>query len=100
MRPPRAILTVPTGLSLDVADLLMVQAWAEFHDLRMTIDLDRRTATDEYEEIVTLRDAGDRTRHWMIWRSAEGIVVQPRAGRPMVFAMMASALDLLIPAAD
>lgn len=100
MLPPRATLTLPAGLSLEVPDLLMLRAWAEFHDLRMKIDLDITNGAEEYEEIVTLSGIFDRTRRWMIWRSAEGIVVQPHLGRPMTFDMMAAALDLLIPAAD
>ena len=100
MHLPHTTLPVPTGLSFEVPDLLMLRAWAEFHDLRMTIDLDTFTGTEEYEEIVNLSEAGSPHHRWMIWRSADGIVVQPRLGRPMLFDMMADALDLLIPAAE
>jgi hypothetical protein len=101
MFPPRIRLTGrPTGLAFDVSDLLMLRAWAEFHDLRMTIDLDIATDTEEYEEIVNIADAGVNYRRWLIWRSADGIVVQPRLGRQMLFDAMVEALDMLIPAVD
>ncbi len=101
MLPPRIRLTArPTGLAFNVSDLLMLGAWAEFHHLRMTIDLDITTETEEFEEIVNILDVGADYRRWMIWRSADGIVVQPRLGRPMLFDAMADALELLIPASD
>ena len=78
----------------------MLRAWAEFHELRMTIELDVYTGSDEYEEMVSLCQAGSNFRRWMVWRSRDGIVVQPMMGRPMLFDVMADALDLMIPAAD
>jgi hypothetical protein len=101
MLPPRTKLNRrPTGLAFNVADLLVLRAWSDFHELRMTIDLDIVTDTEEYEEIVNILDAGADYRRWMLWRSADGIVVQPRLGRPMLFDAVADALELLIPAAD
>ncbi|HVY16390.1 MAG TPA: hypothetical protein VHB27_14285 [Rhodopila sp.] len=100
MNLPHMSVATPTGLSFEVPDLLMVGAWAEFHGLKMTIDLDIHTGTEEYEEIVNIIAPGTRHNRWMIWRSAEGIVVQPRMGRPMLFDVMTDALDLLIPASE
>jgi hypothetical protein len=97
---PNATATAPTGLSFEVPDLLMLRAWAEFHELRMTIELDVFTGVDEYEEIVSLSLRGSNFRRWMLWRSHEGVVVQPMMGRPMLFDRMADALELLIPAED
>jgi len=97
---PRTSAIVPTGLSFAIPDLLMVQAWADYHDLRMEIELDGFAGTDEYEEIICLSHRDGTYRRWMIWRSRDGIVVQPMIGRPMLFDMMASALEMLIPVAD
>jgi hypothetical protein len=41
---------VPAGLSFEVADLILLQSWAEFHDLRMVVELDHCGADGEYEE--------------------------------------------------
>ncbi len=100
MHLPRSTLTPPTGFSFDVPDLLMLHAWAEYHHLRMRIDLDIFTDGEEYEEVVTLSESHDQYQRWIIWRSTEGIVVQPSIGRRVLFEAMADALDLLIPAAD
>jgi hypothetical protein len=97
---PRTFVTTPTGLSFDVPDLLMLQGWAAFHDLRMTIELDLCVEGDEYEELLGLYDANRAFRRWMIWRSCDGIVVQPAMGRTMLFDTMADVLEILIPVRD
>jgi hypothetical protein len=97
---PRTSVTTPTGLSFDVPDLLMLRAWADFHDLRMTIELDLCVDADEYEELLGLYDADRAFRRWMIWRSCDGIVVQPAMKRTMLFDTMADVLESLIPVQD
>jgi hypothetical protein len=87
----------PKGLSFAVPDLLMIQAWSDFHDLVMRIDLDTVADDDHYDEIISLSPSRGNLRRWMVWRSRDGIVVQPMMGRPMLFDAMADALDVLIP---
>ncbi len=91
---------IPTGLSFNIPDLLMLQGWADFHDLRMAIDLDVCADGDEYEELLGLYDKRRVFRRWMIWRSCDGIVVQPAMGRRMLFDVMGDALEFLIPPGD
>lgn len=100
MQLPRATVKIPTGLSFDIPDLLMLQGWANYHDLRLAIDLDICVDDDEYEELIGLYDGNRAFRRWMIWRSGDGIVVQPAMKRTMMFDTMAAALDGLIPARD
>ena len=100
MQLPRTTVKTPTGLSFEIPDLMMLQAWAEFHDLRMNIELDVCAERDEYEELVGLYDKTRAFRRWMLWRSCDGIVVQPAMGRTMVFDYMVDVLDILIPAQD
>jgi hypothetical protein len=97
---PRTTIKTPTGLSFDIPDLLLVGAWADFHGLRMKIDLDAAAEGDEYEEVLGLYYGASEYRRWMIWRSCDGVVVQPMMGRPMLFDTMAIALEVLIPARD
>lgn len=97
---PRASVKVPTGLSFDVPDLLLLLGWVDYHDLRLAIDLDVSADGDEYEELLGLYDKDRAFRRWMIWRSCDGIVVQPAMGHTMLFDYMADALDVLIPSAD
>ncbi len=100
MQLPRAFVRSPTGFSFEIPDLLMLGGWAEFHELRMVIDLDVCADGDEYEEFVGIYDRGCAFRRWMIWRSCDGIVVQPAMGHPRLFDCMAEALEILIPARD
>jgi hypothetical protein len=97
---PRTTVKIPTGLSFDIPELLMVQGWADYHDLRMTIELDVLAGADEYEEVLGLFYGTSVFRRWMMWRTADGIVVQPMMGRPMLFDVMSDALETLIPAQD
>jgi len=89
-----------TGLSFEVADLMLAQAWADFHELRMEIELDCAAGLDEYEEMVGLFARHTGFRRWMVWRSCDGIVVQPMVGRAMLFDSVAEALEDLIPLRD
>jgi hypothetical protein len=100
MQLPRTTIKTPTGLSFDIPDLLLVGAWADFHGLRMKIDLDAAAEGDEYEEVLGLYYGASEYRRWMIWRSCDEVVVQPMMGRPMLFDTMAIALEVLIPARD
>jgi hypothetical protein len=100
MQLPNRSITLPTGLSFDIPDLVLLKGWAEFHELRMGIELDVCVDNDEYEELVGLYDGSCAFRRWMLWRSHEGIVVQPTLGRTMLFDTMADALEFLIPQGD
>ncbi len=97
---PRTSVQTPTGLSFEIPDLLMAQAWADYHNLRMTIDLDAASERDEFEELVRLSYGASAHPRWTIWRSADGIIVQPTMGRTMMFDRMSVALEVLIPARD
>ena len=88
------------GLSFDIPDLLMLLAWAEFHDLRMIVELDTVIEGQAFEETVALCHPVSLYRLWVLWRSRDGIRVRPSMGREMMFDVVADALDLLIPAMD
>jgi hypothetical protein len=100
MQAPRTTAKPPTGLSFEIPDLLMLQAWMDFHDLRMEIDLDVVTDGEEYEELLGLYDRNRAVRQWRLWRTRVGMMVQPAMGPPMRFDSMVDVLDLLIPARD
>jgi hypothetical protein len=97
MQLPRTSVRLPTGFSFDVPDLVMLRGWSEFHELRMTVEIDVCADGDEYEELLGLYDRTRAFRRWMIWRSSDGIVVQPAMGHKMLFDRMADALETLIP---
>jgi hypothetical protein len=86
----------PTGLSFDIADLILLQGWAEFHDLRMVVELDHWVEGDEYEEVVGFYTRGSPLRRWILWRLASEVVVQPLISRCRRFGSVADALESLI----
>lgn len=98
MPNPRLAVHSPTGLSFELADLLLAQAWSEFHELRMTVELDYYTDGDEFEEVLEFFTPNSIFRRWMLWRAADGIVVQHMVGRSLHFHTVAEALEHLIPA--
>ena len=100
MQLRRLSVRMPTGLSFDVPDLVLARAWADFHELRMEMELDCSAEGDEYEEMIGLFERLTGFRRWSVWRSCDGIVAQPMVGRPMMFDSVAEALETLIPARD
>ncbi|MBN8928140.1 MAG: hypothetical protein BGO51_22525 [Rhodospirillales bacterium 69-11] len=95
---PKHARVLPTGLAFDLPDLFMAQGWAEFHGLRLVVELDGCTDGEEYEEVLAFYPPNSAFRRWMMWRSAKGIVVQPMMGRTRRFDSVAEALEHLIPA--
>ena len=91
--------TPPTGLSFDISDLILLQGWAEFHDVRMVVELDHSVEGDEYEEVVALYSNDRMLRRWILWRSASEVVAQPLLGRARHFGSVAEALEGLIASA-
>jgi len=85
----------PARLAFEVADLILLQSWAEFHELRMVVELDHRDTDGEYEEIIAVYAKDSRLR-WLLWRSGE-IVVQPLIGRAVHYLSVAEAIESLSP---
>jgi hypothetical protein len=86
----------PTGLSFDISDLVLMQGWAEYHDVRMAVELDHCIEGEEYEEVVGFYTADSPLRRWILWRAAGEAVVQPLIGRSRRFPSVAEALDSLM----
>jgi len=97
-RPPPLLTALPMGLAFELADLVMVQGWSEFHALRMVVELDYSAEGEEYEEVLALYPQNSAFRRWMVWRGTSDVVVQPMMGRAQHFASVADALEHLIPA--
>ena len=96
MHRPSIEPAVPVGLAFEVADLILLQSWAAFHELQMVIELDHCGAEGEYEEMVALYARGDRLLRWLLWRAGE-IIVQPLIGRRIHCLSVAEAIKVLSP---
>ena len=79
------------GIAFDTDDLALLQAWADIHGMRMAVELDHCVDGREYEEIVVIYAKSSRHRRWNLWRSWDGVVVQPFIGRSMRFASVTDA---------
>ena len=89
---------LPTGLAFEIADLMLLQGWADFHDVQMVVELDHCVEGEEYEEVIAFYGHDSQLRRWILWRASGEIVVQPLIGRSCRFCSVADALESLIPA--
>ena len=98
MQTPQISPSAPTGLSFEIADLMLLQGWADFHTVQMVVELDHCVEGEEYEEVVAFYGQDSQLRRWILWRAEGEIVVQPLIGRSCRFVTVADALDSLMPA--
>lgn len=87
----------PVGIAFQVPELLMLAAWAEFHELRLVIELDHCVDGEEYEEVAVLYLPGSRLRQWMLWRAPDGVVVEPKSAAAFRVGNIADLFQRLVP---
>ena len=63
MKSHRINPNVPTGLAFEIADLMLLQGWADFHDVQMVVELDHCVEGEEYEEVIAFYG---RTLRWVL----------------------------------
>lgn len=83
----------PEGVSFTVAELRLIRAWAEFHDLRFALELDHSFGNETYEEVLSFYRKGSACCRCILWRTPAEVVVQPILGRASRFASVADALE-------
>jgi hypothetical protein len=86
----------PLGLAFEISDLMLLQGWAEFHNVHMVVELDHWVEGEEYEEVVAFYAKGSPLRRCNLWRSASDIILQPLIGRSRHFGSITEALDSMI----
>ncbi len=74
---PLSTPNVPMGYAFEIADLMLLQGWAEFHEVHMVVELDHCVEGEEYEEVIAFYAKDSQLRRWILWRAASEIVVQP-----------------------
>jgi hypothetical protein len=99
MQSPQITPNVPLGLAFDIADLMLLQGWADCHEMQMVVELDHCVEGEEYEEVIGFYARDSHLRRWIIWRASCEIVVQPLIGRSCRFTTVADALESLTPTA-
>jgi hypothetical protein len=98
MHRPPASRNAPKGLSFEIADLMLLQGWADFHSMQMVVELDHCVEGEEYEEVIAFYVPDSHLRRWILWRTPNEVIVQPLIGRGCRFGTVADALESLIPA--
>jgi hypothetical protein len=90
-----ALTNVPKGVAFEIADLILVKGWADFHNFRMVVRLDHGAAGEEYEEVIAFHTGMDSPCQFIVWRSPKAVFVQPLLGRKRRFGSVAAALGSL-----
>jgi hypothetical protein len=68
------------GIAFSIPELLMLTAWAEFHGIRLVIELDNCIDGAVYEEVAALYPPGSPLRQWNLWRAPDAVVAEPMTG--------------------
>jgi hypothetical protein len=85
----------PMGIAFEIDELIALRAWANDHDIRMTIELE----CAECEELLAFQAQRPVLQHWVMWRTGQEVIVQPVIGRPRRFSsvnQMIEAMTLVI----
>lgn len=85
------------GLAFTIPELMLATAWAEYQNMRLSIELDWHVDQVEYEEVIMLGLPGRVGSHCLLWRAADSIVLQPMVGRAQRFPTISLALDAICP---
>jgi hypothetical protein len=83
------------GLSFSIPELTLLESWSKASSLRMVIRLDHGSDTEEFEEILAFHIGNSSLCHWIIWRDAKGVFVQPLIGRVQRYESVAEAFEAL-----
>ena len=87
--------TTAVGLAFEVADLTLLQGWADWHRLRMVVELNHWAADSECEEVVVVYAKNNCSRRWHLWRSLDSVIVQPLLGKNTRFPSVAEAIEAI-----
>jgi hypothetical protein len=73
-----------------------MRAWADFHAMRMVVELDHCVDGHEYEEIIAIYAKASGQRRWHLWRSSwDEVILQPFIGRTARFSNIIDAAEAL-----
>jgi hypothetical protein len=67
---------VPTVLSFDIPDLILIKDRFAANHLRMVVRLDYGSAVEEYEEVLAFYSGTSPQWHWLMWRTASAVFVR------------------------
>ncbi len=83
------------GLSFSVAELTLIVSWSEASGLRMVVRLDHGSDAEDYEEVLAFHLADSPLCHWIMWRDAKTVYIQPLIGRVQPYVSVAEAFEAM-----
>jgi hypothetical protein len=86
-------LAAPRGTAFAIPELLLIQAWADFHGFRMEVRYDHQADGDVFEEVLSVSALDNPAERFLIWREADLVHVQPIFGGRRGYESVADALD-------
>jgi hypothetical protein len=86
-----------TGLSFSLAELALIKAWSKSSSLRMVVRMDHGSDTEEFEEVLAFHTGDSPLCHWIMWRNADAVFVQPLIGRCQRYGSVAEAFEAWAP---
>jgi hypothetical protein len=94
-----AISATPGETTFSLADLILIKAWADSHDIRMAVCLDPQSADCQgCDEVVAFEADIAALDQLMMWRTGESVHILPLIGQSLRCASVAQALEHLLPA--
>jgi hypothetical protein len=82
------------GLAFEIADLALAKSWADRHKFRISIRLDYGVEDgEEFEEVIAFQKSKSSLYHFVMWRDAETVFVQPLVGKKTRYGSVTEALE-------
>lgn len=91
------LLAPAKGLAFAIADLRLIQSWAEFHRCQISVRLDHGTPDEEYEEVIAFHIRKSPLCRFIMWRDTHAVFIQPLIGRLQRYRTVSAALQALQP---
>lgn len=88
----------PSPLKTNFADseLILIGSWAEFHDVRVSIEVDNFWDGEAPDEVIALYPTASPHRCWTLWRHTDAVEIQHLFGERRVLRSVPEALDSMI----
>jgi hypothetical protein len=85
------------GLSFSLAELVLIRSWSVANGLHMAVRLDHGSDVEDYEEVLAFHLGDSPLCHWIMWRNAGSVFVQPLIGRAKRHGSVAEAFEAMAP---
>jgi hypothetical protein len=93
----RSVALPPThGTTFAASELILIQSWAEFHDLSVSIEFDSFWDSEPLDEAIALYPADSPYRRWTLVRHVDAVETRHVFGERRILRSVPEALDSMI----